>query len=129
MLDEYQNENNKKKGRKKETTERSIRNPEAMVDTNDLIEEEKEELLLLSVTDVFPSANRFLKSANIQGAAITLLTVMFVSIQLLFSSSNINKLHSCRYPLRVRQMDISWIYFLHDTDCSHSIYSCILQPF
>jgi hypothetical protein len=43
MLDEYQNENNKKKGRKIETTERSIRNPEAMVDTNDLIEEEKEE--------------------------------------------------------------------------------------
>jgi hypothetical protein len=31
--------------------------------------------------------NRFLKSAIIQGAAITLLTVIFVSIQLLFSSS------------------------------------------
>ena len=30
-------------------------------------------------------ANRFLKSAIIQGAAITLLTVMFVSVQLLFS--------------------------------------------
>lgn len=31
--------------------------------------------------------NRFLKSAIIQGAAITLLTVIFVSIQLLFSST------------------------------------------
>jgi hypothetical protein len=29
MLDEYQNENNKKKGRRKTTTERSLRNPEA----------------------------------------------------------------------------------------------------
>jgi hypothetical protein len=35
-------------------------------------------------------ANRFLKSAIIQGAAITLLTVVFVSIQLLFSSSSLN---------------------------------------
>jgi hypothetical protein len=88
LLDEYQNENNKKKGRKKATTERSLWNPEAMVDTNDLNRRrEGRDLLLLSVTDVFPSANRFLKSANIQGAAITLLTVMFVSIQLLFSSS------------------------------------------
>jgi hypothetical protein len=46
--------------------------------------------VLLSVTDTFPSAkwaNRFLKSAIIQGAAITLLTVIFVSIQLLFSST------------------------------------------
>jgi hypothetical protein len=29
MLDECQNENNKKKGRRKATTERSLRNPEA----------------------------------------------------------------------------------------------------
>jgi hypothetical protein len=39
--------------------------------------------VLLSVTDTFPFAkwaNRFLKSAIIQGAAITLLTVIFVSI-------------------------------------------------
>jgi hypothetical protein len=46
--------------------------------------------VLLSVTDTFPFAkwaNRFLKSAIIQGAAITLLTVIFVSIQLLFSST------------------------------------------
>jgi hypothetical protein len=46
--------------------------------------------LLLSVTDTFPSAkwaNRFLKSAIIQGATITLLTVLFVSVQLLFSST------------------------------------------
>jgi hypothetical protein len=46
--------------------------------------------VLLSVADTFPSAkwaNRFLKSAIIQGAAITLLTVIFVSIQLLFSST------------------------------------------
>src|ERR687891_703791 len=43
-----------------------------------------------TVTNTFSSAkwaNRFLKSAIIQGAAITLLTVMFVSIQLLFSST------------------------------------------
>src|SRR5918994_3110112 len=32
-------------------------------------------------------ANRFLKSAIIQGAAITLLTVLFVSMQLFFSST------------------------------------------
>ena len=64
MLDEYQNENNKKKGRRKATTERSLRNPEAMVDTNDLNRRrEGRELLLLSVTDVFPSANKFLKSS------------------------------------------------------------------
>src|ERR687897_1586759 len=46
--------------------------------------------VLLSITDTFPFAkwaNRFLKSAIIQGAAITLLTVIFVSIQLLFSST------------------------------------------
>jgi hypothetical protein len=49
-----------------------------------------ERKVLLSVADTFPSAkwaNRFLKSAIIQGAAITLLTVIFVSIQLLFSST------------------------------------------
>src|SRR5918996_4250435 len=43
-----------------------------------------------TVTNTFSSAkwaNRFLKSAIIQGAAITLLTVIFVSIQLLFSST------------------------------------------
>jgi hypothetical protein len=43
MLDEYQNENNKKKGRRKATTERSLRNPEAMVDTNDLNRRREEE--------------------------------------------------------------------------------------
>ncbi|HZA64485.1 MAG TPA: hypothetical protein VE573_16540 [Nitrososphaeraceae archaeon] len=42
----------------------SLRNPEAMVDTNDLNRRrEGRELLLLPVTDVFPSANRFLKSS------------------------------------------------------------------
>jgi hypothetical protein len=62
-----------------------------MVDINDLNRRrEGRELLLLSITDVFPSANGFLKSAIIQRVAIALLTVMFVSIQLLFSSSNIN---------------------------------------
>jgi hypothetical protein len=65
-------------------------------------------LLLLSVTDVFPSANRFLKSANIQGAAITLLTVMFVSIQLLFSSSNINIL---RFLSLSFEGPAKWIFF------------------
>ena len=51
------NEDNKKKGRRKATTERSLQNPKAMVDTNDLNRRrEGRELLLLSVTDVFPSA-------------------------------------------------------------------------
>jgi hypothetical protein len=45
---------------------------------------------MISTRGVWPSAtwaNRFLKSAIIQGAAITLITVIFVSVQLLFSST------------------------------------------
>src|SRR5687768_2597249 len=77
MLDEYQIE--MEKGRREATTERSLRNPEAIADTNDLNRRKEG-----SITDTFPTAkwaNRFLKSAIIQGAAITLLTVLFVSIQ------------------------------------------------
>ena len=52
-------------------------------------------------------ANRFLKSAIIQGAAITLLTVMFVSIQLLFSSTvNIVQLLSLSF-----EGPAKWIFF------------------
>jgi hypothetical protein len=85
MIDGYQIE--MEKGRREATTERSLRNPEAIADTNDLNRRSEG-----SITDAFPTAkwaNRFLKSAIIQGAAITLLTILFVSVQLLFSS-NIN---------------------------------------
>jgi hypothetical protein len=80
------NENNKKEGRRKATTERSLQNPEAMVDTNDLNRRrEGRELLLLSVTDVFPSVNRFLKSAIIQRSCnnITFSNVCFHTVTFL----------------------------------------------
>lgn len=89
MLDN-QSENNKAKGRRETTTDRILLN-QTIVDTNDpnRVREERG-LLLLSENDTLPSAkwaNRFSKSAIIQGAAITLLTAMFVSVQLLFSST------------------------------------------
>jgi hypothetical protein len=77
-------------------SERSIeltgRSPESTVGGNNINERKGGRELLLSVTDTLPSAiwaNRFLKSAIIQGAVITLLTILFISIQLVLSS-NIN---------------------------------------
>jgi hypothetical protein len=53
-------------------------------------------------------ANRFLQSAIIQGAAITFLTILFVSIQLLLSSSiNIVQFLSLSF-----EGPAKWIYFL-----------------
>jgi hypothetical protein len=69
-----------------------VQEVEAIVDTNGISRRKGGRELSLSVTNTFPAAkwaNRFLQSAIIQGALITLLTVLFISIQLLLSA-NIN---------------------------------------
>jgi|SRR5918994_7390179 hypothetical protein len=78
--------------RRIELTGQSSRSPEATVGGNGINERKGGRGLLLLVTDTLPYAkwaNRFLQSAIIQGAAITLITILFISIQLLLSS-NIN---------------------------------------
>lgn len=78
--------------RRIELTGQSSQIPKATVGGNNINERKGGGELLLSVTDTLTSsiwANRFLKSAIIQGAVITLLTILFISIQLLLSS-NIN---------------------------------------
>jgi hypothetical protein len=78
--------------RRIELTGQSSQIPKATVGGNNMNERKGGRELLLSVTDTLTSsiwANRFLKSAIIQGAVITLLTILFISIQLLLSS-NIN---------------------------------------
>lgn len=78
--------------RRIELTEQGSRRPEATVSGNGINERNEGRRLLLSVTDTLPYAkwaNRFLQSAIIQGAVITLFTILFISIQLLLSS-NIN---------------------------------------
>jgi hypothetical protein len=109
MLDEYQIE--MEKGRREATTERSLRNPEAIADTNDLNRRREG-----SITDTFPTAkwaNRFLKSAIIQGAAITLLTVLFVSIQLLFFSNiNIVQFLSLSFEGPAKWIFLGYIFYM-----------------
>jgi hypothetical protein len=76
--------------RRTELTEQGSRRPEATVSGNGINERNEGRRLLLSVTDTLPYAkwaNRFLQSAIIQGAVITLLTILFISIQLLLSSN------------------------------------------
>jgi hypothetical protein len=73
-----------------ELTGQSSQNPESTVGGNNINERKGGRELLLSVTDTLPTAiwaNRFLKSAILQGAVITLLTILFISIQLLLSSN------------------------------------------
>ncbi|HEU4822603.1 MAG TPA: hypothetical protein VFS97_04195 [Nitrososphaeraceae archaeon] len=80
--------------RRIELTGQSSRSPEATVGGNGINERKEGRGLLLSVTNTLPYvkwANRFLQSAIIQGAVITLLTILFISIQLLLSS-NINSI-------------------------------------
>jgi hypothetical protein len=63
---------------------------EVIVDTNGISRGKEGREISLSVTNTFPSAklaNRFLQSVIIQGALITLLTVLFISIQLFLSSN------------------------------------------
>ena len=112
-----------------EQTVQSSHSPESTVGGNNINERKGGRELLLSVTDTLPSAiwaNRFLKSAILQGAVITLLTILFISIQLLLSS-NINIIQFIIIFRRPCQMDLSWIRILYDFDCSYRHYSSILQ--
>lgn len=72
--------------------------------------------LLVSTTDTLPTtkwANRFLKSAIIQGAAITFVTVLFVSIQLLLSSSiNIVQFLSLSFEGPAKWIFLGYIFYM-----------------
>lgn len=72
--------------------------------------------LLVSTTDTLPTTiwgNRFLKSAIIQGAAITLLTVLFVSIQLLLSSSiNMIQFLSLSFEGPAKWIFLGYIFYM-----------------
>jgi len=71
---------------------------------------------LLSVADTLPYAkwaNRFLKSAIIQGAVITLLTVLFISIQLLLSSNiNIIQFLSLSFEGPAKWIFLGYIFYM-----------------
>ena len=113
-----------------ELTEQSSQSSESTVGGNNINVRKGGSELLLSVTDTLPSAiwaNRFLKSAILQGAVITLLTILFISIQLLLSS-NINIIQFLSLSFEGPcQMDLSWICILYDFDCSYRHHSSILQ--
>jgi hypothetical protein len=69
-----------------------------------------------SVTNTFPSAlwaNRFLQSAIIQGALITLLTVLFISIQLVLSSNiNIIQFLSLSFEGPAKWIFLGYIFYM-----------------
>jgi hypothetical protein len=94
----------------------SSESPEATVDTNGINEREGGRELLLSVTNTLPStkwANRFLQSAIIQGALITLLTVLFISTQLLLSSNiNIVQFLSLSFEGPAKWIFLGYIFYM-----------------
>src|ERR671911_1257351 len=101
--------------RRIELTGRSS-SPEATVGGNNINERKGGRELLLSVTDTLPYAkwaNRFLKSAIIQGAVITLLTVLFISIQLVLSSNiNIIQFLSLSFEGPAKWIFLGYIFYM-----------------
>src|SRR5918995_3349009 len=90
--------------------------PESTVGGNNINERKGGRELLLSVTDTLPSAiwaNRFLKSAILQGAVITLLTILFISIQLLLSSNiNIIQFLSLSFEGPAKWIFLGYIFYM-----------------
>jgi hypothetical protein len=102
--------------RRIELTEQGSRRPEATVSGNGIHERNEGRRLLLSVTDTLPYAkwaNRFLQSAIIQGAVITLLTILFISIQLLLSSNiNIIQFLSLSFEGPAKWIFLGYIFYM-----------------
>jgi hypothetical protein len=102
--------------RRIELTGQASRSPEATVSGNGINERNEGRRLLLSVTDTLPYAtwaNRFLQSAIIQGAVITLLTILFISIQLLLSSNiNIIQFLSLSFEGPAKWIFLGYIFYM-----------------
>ena len=102
--------------RRIELAEPGSRRPEATVSGNGINERNEGRRLLLSVTDTLPYAkwaNRFLQSAIIQGAVITLLTILFISIQLLLSSNiNIIQFLSLSFEGPAKWIFLGYIFYM-----------------
>ena len=102
--------------RRIELTEQGSRRPETTVSGNGINERNEGRRLLLSVTDTLPYAkwaNRFLQSAIIQGAVITLLTILFISIQLLLSSNiNIIQFLSLSFEGPAKWIFLGYIFYM-----------------
>ena len=102
--------------RRIELTESGSRRPEATVSGNGINERNEGRRLLLSVTDTLPYAkwaNIFLQSAIIQGAVITLLTILFISIQLLLSSNiNIIQFLSLSFEGPAKWIFLGYIFYM-----------------
>jgi hypothetical protein len=90
--------------------------PEATVGGNNINERKGGRELLLSVTNTLPYAkwaNRFLQSAIIQGAVITLLTILFISIQLLLSPNiNIIQFLSLSFEGPAKWIFLGYIFYM-----------------
>jgi hypothetical protein len=102
--------------RRIEITGQSLRSPEATISGNSINEGKAGRGFLLSVTDTLPYAkwaNRFLQSAIIQGAVITLLTVLFISIQLVLSSNiNIIQFLSLSFEGPAKWIFLGYIFYM-----------------
>ena len=102
--------------RRIELTEPGSQRPEATVSGNGINERNEGRRLLLSVTDTLPYAkwaNRFLQSAIIQGAVITLLTILFITIQLLLSSNiNIIQFLSLSFEGPAKWIFLGYIFYM-----------------
>ena len=102
--------------RRIELTGQGSRSSEATVRDNGINERNEGRRLLLSVTDTLPYAkwaNRFLQSAIIQGAVITLLTILFISIQLLLSSNiNIIQFLSLSFEGPAKWIFLGYIFYM-----------------
>jgi len=102
--------------RRIELTEQGSRRPEATVSGIGINERNEGRRLLLSVTDTLPYAkwaNRFLQSAIIQGAVITLFTILFISIQLLLSSNiNIIQFLSLSFEGPAKWIFLGYIFYM-----------------
>lgn len=102
--------------RRIELTGQGSRRPEATISSNGINERNEGRRLLLSVTDTLPYAkwaNRFLQSAIIQGAVITLLTILFISIQLLLSSNiNIIQFLSLSFEGPAKWIFLGYIFYM-----------------
>ena len=99
-----------------ELTGQSSQSPESTVGGNNINDRKGGRELLLSVTDTLPSAiwaNRFLKSAILQGAVITLLTIVFISIQLLLSSNfNIIQFLSLSFEGPAKWIFLEYVFYM-----------------
>jgi hypothetical protein len=102
--------------RRIELTGQGSQSSEATVSGNGINERNEGRRLLLSVTDTLPYAkwaNIFLQSAIIQGAVITLLTILFISIQLLLSSNiNIIQFLSLSFEGPAKWIFLGYIFYM-----------------